>query len=218
MDSWEIELKLRKASAELEKMQSDYEQKGTVSYTNGSDMQYRTMKGTEEEHRAIIGKRQEVMNLQRELEEARSRERAGVDVVRDAALARLGEEKNHLGDKEEEHRMAFDRVKQTYKSRSRWERLKDSIQGKRPNWSKIESYTTEELEFLNDLARGNTLWQRKVNEDKFERRQDKGMTIKEIQAKQKEEAMKAFMDSVNSQNTLTEKMNLDDTLAGGKTI
>ena len=44
------------------------------------------------------------------------------------------------------------------------------------------------------------------------------MTIKEIQAKQKEEAMKAFMDSVNSQNTLTEKMNLDDTLAGGKTI
>ena len=217
MDSWEIELKLRKVSAELAKMQRDYEQKATVSYTNGSDMQYRTMKGTEEEHRAIIGKRKEVMDLQAELEEARSRERAGVDVVRDAALARKEEEAKHLGDKEE-HKMAFDIVKQTYKSRSRWERLKDSIQGKRPNWGKIESYTTEELEFLNDLARGNTLWQRKVNEDKFERRQDKGMTIKEIQAQQKEEAMKAFMDSVNSPNTLTEKMNLDDTLAGGKTI
>ena len=54
MDSWEIELKLRKVSAELAKMQRDYEQKATVSYTNGSDMQYRTMKGTEEEHRAII--------------------------------------------------------------------------------------------------------------------------------------------------------------------
>lgn len=217
MDSWEIELKLRKSSAELARMQSDYEQKETVSYTNGSDMQYRTMRGTEEEHRAIIEKRQEVMELQRELEEARRRERTttnqNVDVISNTSL-----EKDTKEAEFDEHKMAFERVKQAYKSRSRWERLKDTIGRRRPNWSQVESYTTEELEFLSNLARGNTLWQKKVNEDKFERRQDKGMTIKEIQKKQKEEAMQAFMNSVNSQSTLNEKMELDDTLAGGKTI
>lgn len=218
MDSFEIELKLRKANAELVRMESDYERKDEVYYPNGSDVQYRTIKGTEEEYAAIVGKRKEIEKLQRELEEARKRERENVEITNKEDLARKEEEAKKLKEKEEEHKIAFDRVKKTYKSRSHWERFKDTIQGRRPNFKKVESYTTEELEFLNDLARGTTLWQQKRNEDKFERRQDKGMTIKEIQKKQKEEAMKAFMDSVNSQSTLDEKMQLDDTLVGGKSI
>lgn len=215
MDSWEIELKLRKANTELEKMEWEYESRQEVSYPNGTDLEYRTIKGTKEQYNAIVAKREEIMNLQRQLEEAKRRERENnqTEVLNE-------ERKNYDNEdelsKEEEHKIAFDRVKSIYKSQSIWQRVTYKIKGKTPNWRKVSNLSTEELVFLGDLAKGNTLLQQKVNEKKTERRQEKGMTIREIQEMKKEEAMNSFMKSINSNNTLKEKMDLDDTLLGGK--
>lgn len=215
MDSWEIELKLRKANTELGKMQREYESRQHVSYTNGTDLEYRTIKGTEEEYNAIVAKRKEVMDLQRQLEEAKRRERENNQTEVLNEERKIYNNEDELS-KEEEHKMAFDRVKSIYKSQSIWQRVTYKIKGKTPNWRKVSNLSTEELVFLGDLAKGNTLWQQKVNEKKTERRQEKGMTIREIQEIKKEEAMNDFMKSINSNNTLKEKMDLDDTLLGGK--
>ena len=84
------------------------------------------------------------------------------------------------------------------------------VQGKKPNWKKVENYTTEELNFLDTLSRGRSAWQEKRNEERRIRREAQGMSLAEMRKLERERNMKDFTNSLNSQTNLESAIKSDN--------
>ena len=90
------------------------------------------------------------------------------------------------------------------------------IQGIKPDWNKVEEYTTEELQFLDTLSRGRSVWQEKINQERWERREKNGMSSKEMRKLENEKNMKDFLKGLNSDSTLRSDLSYEKSSRGIK--
>lgn len=206
-----------KASEKASDIRTASKEHQEVMYPNGTDVQYRSIPSATDE--AVWSANKEAYEAQKRYEAAQR----DVDnlTLSPEEVAKLREERRQqeLAKKEQEayeHKMAFETVRQIYKKQSRWNRFMNLIQGKKPDWNKVEEYTTEELQFLDTLSRGRSVWQEKINQERWERREKNGMSSKEMRKLENEKNMKDFLKGLNSDSTLRSDLSYEKSSRGIK--
>lgn len=206
-----------KASEKASNLRDDSKEYQEVMYPNGTDVQYRSISGATEEK--VWAANKEAYEAQKQYESAQ-RDVANLTLSPEE-VAKLKEERRQQeqAKKEQEafeHKMAFDAVRQIYKKQSIWGQFMNLVQGKKPDWKEVEKYTTEELQFLDTLSRGGSAWQEKINQERWERREKKGMSSAEMRKLENEKNMKDFLKALNSDSTLRSDLSYEKSSRGIK--
>lgn len=182
-----------------------------VMYSNGTDVQYRTFPGATDEE--VWAANKKAYAAQKAYEQAKKDVRMATlspEEIEERKEQRKKEEQQRKEEEKAEHKHAFENVKRIYKAQSRVQRFMNLVQGKKPNWKKVENYTTKELNFLDTLSRGRSAWQEKRNEERRIRREAQGMSLAEMRKLERERNMKDFTNSLNSQTNLESAIKSDN--------
>lgn len=87
-----------------------------------------------------------------------------VEAMESYEKRKIAEQKNYEKNVEMRRLETFKRVKQQYKAmgkKHKFERIINKLQGKSPNWKKIQEYSQEQLNYLSKVQQGEALSQKK---------------------------------------------------------
>lgn len=122
--------------------------------TVGSTSEINTLRKRIEELRNELKEREKWDAKVPERQEEAQRRQKEMDEIKKRERLREKEEKRRI---EEERLQTFQDIKKKYKAagkKHKWERFINKLQGKGPNWKKIQDYTQEVLDFLRSTQMG----------------------------------------------------------------
>ncbi len=96
----------------------------------------------------------------------------------------------------------FKKVKAQYKKGSLPLRVLETLRGRRPNWSKVKNYSQEELDYILKVSTGNTVNQKKHDEDMVDIYRDKGKHYRQIKKLEQERHWDTFVNKLKTKPTI----------------
>lgn len=173
----EIEVELAREGARLVDLQA--ESSIEVMEANGSDVGYRTIRGSKGTSQEIAASRKRIVELSAQLKNARMATNRPQQQEQDNASEQEKDEKIRLEEQYKE--FIFNQLKNSYKKNSnKWHKFMMLLQGKAPNWNKISSYTQEELNYLMAAYSGSTKFQEEKSEKIIKKYSDVKKSLEKI--------------------------------------